>query len=169
MGIGLFASAFSPVLVALALVTWPFASTAFNILLLVLCALPAAMVGLTLRAAARLQDNRVRYAKLRRTDRDVLTFMASYVLPIATAFFAADAARWAATGILLLLLIVIYVRGQLFQLNPVLAVLGYRLFELESDEGAFVTVLSRRRSLPQHSLLAKRFSDELYIDFERDA
>lgn len=167
IGIGLFLSAFSPVLVALALVTTPFVDPIPNVLLVLVCALPAAVVGVTLNAARRLQDDRVRYDKVKRVDRDVLAFMASFVLPIATAFFAVDPARWAATGILLALLVVIYVRAQLYQLNPILAVLGYRLFEVETDRGITITILSRRRSLPEGSLLAKRFTDELYIDFGR--
>lgn len=167
MGFGLFASAFSPVLVALALVTTPFDSVLPDLLLVIACAAPALVVGVTLRAARRLQDNRVRYVKVSRVDRDVLAFMASFVLPIATAFFAVDAARWAATGVLLALLIVVYVRGQLYHLNPVLSVLGFRLYEVESDAGTVVTVLSRRRSLPEGSVLARRFSDELYIDLGR--
>ena len=168
VGVGLFASAFSPVLVVLALVTTPFELPAANVAFAIVCALPALLIGVTLAGAARLQDNRVRFTKIRRTDRDVLSFMASFVLPIATAFFALDAARWAATGLLLLLLVVVYVRAQLFQLNPVLAVLGFRIYELESEEGRIVTVLSRRRSLPLGSVLAKRFTDELYIDFTKD-
>ena len=167
VGLGLFASAFSPVLVALALVTTPFDSVVPDLLLVLVCAAPALIVGVTLRALRRLQDNRVRYVKVRRVDRDVLAFMASFVLPIATAFFAVDAARWAATGVLLALLVVVYVRGQLFHLNPVLSALGFRLFEVETAGGAVMTVLSRRRSLPEGSVLARRFSDELYIDFGR--
>ena len=169
MGIGLFASAFSPVLVALALVTSPFPWPPGNVFLAVGCALHALLVWVTLAGAKKLQDNRVRFSRVRRTDRDVLTFMASFVLPIAAAFFAIDAAKWVATGILLLLLIVVYVRAQLFQLNPVLTMLGFRVFEVENADGVVVTILSRRRSLPADgSVLVKRFSDELYIDFERE-
>ena len=167
VGIGLFASAFSPVLAALALVTSLFDSLAANVALALLFALPAALVGVTLSAAARLQDTRVRFSRVRRVDRDVLTFMASFILPIATAFFAVDLEKWAATAILLLLLAVVYVRAQLFHLNPVLTMIGFRLFEVENADGVVVTVLSRRRSLPPDgTLLAKRFTAELYIDLD---
>ncbi|MEY2849443.1 MAG: hypothetical protein RI885_2110 [Actinomycetota bacterium] len=167
VGIGLFASAFSPVLVAIALVTQPFETIAADVALVVVCAAPALLVGVTLRSARRLQDSRVRFLKVRRVDRDVLTFLASFVLPISAAFLAEDAAKWAATGVLLVLLLTVYLRAQLFQLNPVLTLLGFRAFEVESERGIVTIVLSRRRSLPEGSVLARRFSDELYIDFER--
>lgn len=166
---GLFASAFSPVLVALALVTTPFAVWWADAALVTLCAAPALLVPLALRSARRVQATRLRFARVRRTDRDVLAFMASFVLPIASAFFAVDAAKWAATGVLLALLMVVYIRGQMFHLNPVLTALGYRSFEVESVDGVVVSVLSRRKSLPPGgTLLAVRFSDELYVDFERE-
>ncbi|WP_165068556.1 hypothetical protein [Marisediminicola senii] len=167
VGVGLFASAFSPVLVALALVSSPFASPVATTALVVACALPALLVGLVLRGAGRLQLSRIRYAKVRHTDRDVLTFMSSFVLPIAAAFFADDPQAWAATGVLLLLLVVVYVRGRLYHLNPILTVLGFRIFEVESESGLVVTVLSRRRGLPAETMTATRFSDELYLDLER--
>ena len=166
---GLFASAFSPVLVALVLVSTPFDTWWADATLVMACAVPAVLVSLALRSAKRVQTTRLRFARVRRTDRDVLTFMASFVLPIATAFFAVDAAKWAATGVLLGLLMVIYIRGQMFHLNPVLAAFGYRSFEVENVDGVIVTVLSRRRSLPPGgTVLAVRFSEEMYIDFERD-
>lgn len=166
---GLFASAFSPVLVALSLVTTPFDVWWADAGLVALCAAPVAFVPLALRSAKRVQSTRLRFARVRRTDRDILTFMASFVLPIAAAFFAVDAAKWAATGVLLLLLMVVYIRGQMFHLNPVLAAFGYRSFEVENADGVVVGVLSRRRSLPPGgTLLAVRFSDELYVDFETE-
>ncbi len=163
---GLFASAFSPVLVALALVTTPFASVWANSALIIACAAPASLVGISLRSARRIQETQLRFARVRRVDRDVLTFMSSFLLPIATAFFAVDVAKWAATGVLLALLMIVYVRGQMFHLNPVLAMIGFRVFEVESSDWVLVTVLSRRRSLPPGGTLsAVRFSDELFVDF----
>jgi hypothetical protein len=165
IGLALFASAFSPALVALALVLSPFDSVGADVALVVVCAVPAFLVPVALSGARRLQDDRVRFSRVRRTDRDVLTFMSAFVLPIATAFFAVDVAKWEATSLLLLLLVVVYVRAQLFQLNPVLTVMGFRIYEVEDDRGVVVTVLSRRRRLPADgTLLAKRFTDELYLD-----
>lgn len=168
IGAGLFLSAFSPVLVAVALVTVPFDALWANAVLIVTCAAPAAFIGVTLRSARKLQENLLRYERVRRTDRDVLTFMASFVLPVATAFFATGDERRpatvAATIVLLALLLVIYLRAGLYQLNPLLSVLGFRLFEVEQASGTSVTVLSRRHSLPAGSVLATRFSDDVYID-----
>ncbi len=170
VGIGLFASAFSPVVVALALVASPFDSVVANIALAAAGLLPAALLGVTLSAASRLQDDRVRFSRVRRIDKDVLAFMASFVLPIATAFFAADVERWAATAALLLVLAIVYVRAQLFHLNPMLSMMGFRVFEVENPLGVVVTILSRRRSLPPDGVLsAKRFTAELYLDLARDS
>lgn len=59
VGMGLFASAFSPVLVAIALVLHPFESGWADAALVLLCAAPALLVGVTLRSARLLQDTRL--------------------------------------------------------------------------------------------------------------
>ena len=51
--------------------------------------------------------------------------------------------------VLLALLVAVYVGAELYWLNPLLAVAGYRIHQVvDYDSGATVTVLSRRRSIP---------------------
>jgi hypothetical protein len=73
---------------------------------------------------------------------EALKFFASYVVPFFVTATAAAPARW---GLLvyLLLIAVLYVQGDLYFSNPVLAALGYRIFELTRADRGFLLVISR--------------------------
>ena len=149
VGAGLLASAFSPLLVALVLVLRPFDALWQNIVLAVVLALPAVLPVVVLAAARRLPDERIQVRTSTPRDVDVLAFMGSYLVPIAVALFTPDPQRLVAMVVLLALLVAVYVGAELYWLNPLLAVAGYRIHQVvDDDSGATVTVLTRRRSVP---------------------
>lgn len=51
----------------------------------------------------------------------------------------------------------IYVRGQMFHLNPTLAVAGYRLYEVTETNETVTMLLTRRTYLAQTQMIACRF------------
>jgi hypothetical protein len=61
-----------------------------------------------------------------------------------------------ATAVLVLLLAVIYVRGGLYHLNPVLALAGFRLYEVTEQNGRITMLLSRKNHLPQSGVVTYR-------------
>ena len=149
VGAGLLASAFSPLLVALVLVLRPLDEPWQNVVLAVAFALPTLVPVLVLAAAGRLPDERIQVRSSTPRDADVLSFMGSYLVPIAVALFTPDPQRLIAMAVLLALLIAVYVGAELYWLNPLLAVAGFRIHQVvDDDSGATVMVLSRRRSIP---------------------
>lgn len=143
----LLASAFAPLVALLAVVrladlgwvTW---------LLLGLALLAVLMLGLVLRALDGGQVRTVEAKEIKREDERVLRFTASYIVPLVVAAFggAGLPTLLGAAGVVGLLALM-YVRGQMYHLNPVLAALGYRLYEVKQPTNAIVMVLSRRRYL----------------------
>lgn len=148
IGVGLLASAFSPLLVALALIVQPLPEPGWNIALAVLCALPVGLLFGVLAAARTLPPERIELSSAVPRDVDTLNLVASYLVPVAVAVFARGTLELVAMVVLLTLLIVVYVGAELFYLNPLLACLGFRLYQVVDEAtGATVAVLTRRRGL----------------------
>ncbi len=73
---------------------------------------------------------------------EALKFFASYVVPFIITTTAVPAARW---GLLVYLLFVavLYVQGDMYFSNPLLALLGFRVFELTRADRGHLIVISR--------------------------
>ncbi len=73
---------------------------------------------------------------------EALKFFASYVVPFFVTASAPATARW---GLLIYLTMIalLYVQGDLYFSNPLLAALGYRIFELGRADQGFLLVISR--------------------------
>ena len=95
-------------------------------------------------------------------DGDVLAYVATYLVPFA-AITATTARERGALGLFLLLIAVLYVRSELFYVNPMLAAVGYRVFQVTTPGGTSVVLLSRRRFLrPNESVTSRRLSNYVY-------
>lgn len=83
---------------------------------------------------------RVHAAKPR--EGEALKFFASYVVPFFVTATALAPARW---GLLIYLVMIalLYVQGDMYFSNPLLALLGYRIFELTRVDEGFLLVISR--------------------------
>lgn len=154
VSVGLLLSAFAPLAAALAVVLgevwgpWVAGSVAVVVL-----ALAVGFLAGVLRTLGRMQVHRLDPSSVRAKDRDVVSFYSSWVVPVGAGLLARDALQAAVAAALALLLAVIYVRGRLFYLNPLLTLLGYRLYEVTATNGTQLMVLSRRAHLPQREAL----------------
>jgi hypothetical protein len=163
----LLASAFSPLLAVMVLLAALGGEPWLTAVLMAVALAPIGVLALVLRALRRVQATRLRTTRVRARDLDVLGFVSSYVLPVAVALFAGETREDVASLLLLGLLAVVYVRAGLYHLNPALTMLGYRLYEVEQDNGAAVMVLTRARHLPQRGDLdARRLADGVLIQLE---
>jgi hypothetical protein len=128
-----------------------------------------AIVGLLLPlgvfvAARRLAPQSLHAESSQVRDGDVLAYIATYLVPFA-AVTATTARERGALGLFVLLIAVLYVRSELFYINPLLALVGYRMFQVTTPAGASVVLLTRRRFLRSDiDLQARRLSH--YVDWE---
>src|SRR3978361_1081177 len=83
---------------------------------------------------------RVHAAKPR--EGEALKFFATYVVPFFVTATAPAPARW---GLLIYLVMIalLYVQGDMYFSNPLLAALGYRIFELPRADQGFLLVISK--------------------------
>lgn len=83
---------------------------------------------------------------------EAVRFFATYVVPFFVLQAATPTHRWALL-VYLVLIAALYLQSEMFAANPVLALLGYRVFELNRSDGGFLLVLSRSRYLAPRELL----------------
>lgn len=159
-GLGLLASAFAPLVAVLTLVRidqlrvlgWGILSA---------CVLAVVFLAVVLRSVARIQERTVVSNSVRPADERMLAFTSSYVMPVVVAVFAPPQIQTlVATLVLLALMMVIYVRAGLYHLNPMLAIIGFRLYEVTAENGTVVMVLTRAKHIPQRGNLQVRYLSE---------
>lgn len=167
--LGLLLSAFSPLLIAISLVKVVGTTNYSLYLWTVAAALPLAFLWLVLRAAARLPAAQLTPTQTRRQDEQVLAFTASYILPLVALFLGSDLGAWVAAAVLLALLVLVYVRGDLVHLNPVLTAIGYRLYAVEQVNGTEVMLLTRSGYVQQHADIndVVQLSDHVYLQWRK--
>lgn len=159
----LFASSYAPLLLLFALLDslgsgWP------SVACTAVAGLSLAALAVFWSGARRLPPVRLELASSRSRDADVLGFFASYVVPFAAAQGGTGRDRLA----LLLFLVVVgglYLRADLFWVNPVLGLAGVRVFEAETADGRPLLLLTRRRFLPQRAtVLAAQVGDAVHLE-----
>lgn len=166
VGAGLLASAFAPLLGLIAILKLPTLGWVSGVILAG-CLLSLLLLWLVLRSVAGLQPRPVQSVEVRRADESVLAFTSSYIVPVVVAMFSDDSASLVATIALVLLLVVIYVRSGLYHLNPTLASVGFRLYEVTAANGAVTMVLSKSRHLPQQGVVECRYlGDDVAIQLK---
>lgn len=156
VGVGLLASAFAPLVLIVAVLRvrdlgpWGWVLIGLSVVAMLL-------LVAVLRTAARIQAHAAQTTTVRRADERVLGFTGSYLVPAVVVLFGGE--DWitaVATAVLVVLLAVIYVRGGLYHLNPVLALAGFRLYEVTEQNGRVTMLLSRKYHLPQTGVVTYR-------------
>ncbi|MEH0110419.1 hypothetical protein V6N00_11965 [Tersicoccus sp. MR15.9] len=170
VGGGLLLSAFGPLAAIVLLAGSPLPVASWNVAGAVLMLAVTGLAGLVVRAARGSQAVPLRCAEVRQRDSDLLSLLGAQMVPVVLAVFAgSDPARQLAMVLYLLIFAVVYVRGRLYYLNPVLALVGFRIWELELENGAAVRMLSRAEFLPQHGVVrAHRLAPGVFIAARRD-
>lgn len=160
VGAGLLASAFAPLVALVALVRIHELGYVGWVILGV-CVLAVLLLLLVLRSVRRVQDRTIQTKTVRQVDERVLAFTSSYVVPVVVAAFVRDnIASLAASGGLVLLIAVIYVRAGLYHLNPTLAIFGYRLYEVTESNERVTMLLTKAKHIPQTGKLACHYLDD---------
>jgi hypothetical protein len=157
----LFLSSYAPLFAVFALLDsfgsgWP---TTICIGLAILGPVLAIVVFL---AARRLAPQALRVESAQARDGDALAYIATYLVPFA-AITATTTRERLALVLFILLIAVLYVRSALFYVNPLLALVGYRLFQVSTPGRASIVLLSRRLFVPSDITLdTRRLSDYVY-------
>jgi hypothetical protein len=99
-----------------------------------LAILGAALPALVFGIARSVRSQPLHIATARSRDGDVLAYVASYLVPFAAMAANTDRQR-AALALFVVLVAVLYIRAELFYVNPLMALAGYRLFDVDTKGG----------------------------------
>ncbi|MDT4923664.1 MAG: hypothetical protein QOG01_1377 [Pseudonocardiales bacterium] len=113
--------------------------------------------------ASRTAPDWLRLSASRNRDADVMAYFVSYVVP----FAAVDASTRTkiALGVFGVILAALYLRASIFYIHPLLLLAGYHVYDATTDAGIPVTVISRRRFLPQDDVVwAATISPSVHVE-----
>jgi hypothetical protein len=159
--LALFLSSYSPLFVVFALLN-SFGSGISSWLCLAVAAIGLALLVVLYKVARRFAPSDLNVTSSQIRDGDAIAYIATYLVPFA-AVAVTTARERGALGLFVLLIAVLYVRSELFYINPILALVGYRLFQVTTPTGTSVVLVTRKRFLQSNiTLSARRLSDYVY-------
>jgi hypothetical protein len=126
---------------------------------------PALLAAVLLGAAKGIASQEMAVETVQSRDGDALAYVATYLVPFA-AINATTAREQGALALFLVLIAVLYVRADLFYINPLLAVFGYRLYQIVTPTDASVVLITKRPFQRSHTNLPARRLGE-YVYWER--
>jgi hypothetical protein len=157
----MFLSSFSPLLVVFALLD-SFGKGTATVVCLVLAVLGPILLFAVLRVARRFNGVELIAASSQRRDADVLAYVATYLIPFLTVNAVTVRSRLA-VAVFIALIALFYIRGEMYFLNPLLGVVGYRVFEVQTADGHAVTLITRRRHIGDQACLRPvPLADDIY-------
>jgi hypothetical protein len=99
----------------------------------------------------------------RSMNAEALNYVATYILPFLDSR-PDDLSYATGLGIFYFVLGLIYVNSNMIHINPVLNVLGFRLFEVEVD-GTTLSLITRRRFIARNTMIyARRLGDDVLLE-----
>lgn len=163
VGVVLFLSSFAPLLVVFGLLH-SFGPGAASYACYSIAGISVTALWVSFRSWRRLNKTDAQVLRARPRDSDVIAYVATYIVP----FAALGAQTWQQRGALIgffVLVGLLYIRANLFYVNPILAIFGFKLYEVETETGKVMLVISRATYLRSGSTLKLHtLSDYVYLD-----
>ncbi|HLG60385.1 MAG TPA: hypothetical protein VKY19_00520 [Ktedonosporobacter sp.] len=108
-----------------------------------------------------------RVVNFARRDSEVMGYIASYLIP----FVSFQLGSWQqifALGIFLTVLLIIYVHSNMIYINPMLNVVGYRLYEIEIEHSQGTHYyIAKKRLERDHAIRFVALSKDIYLESKR--
>jgi len=125
--------------------------------------LGASTLILLVHRAKRIQPDPHRLASVSDHGPEVAGYLATYLLPFVTA--PEPSLREAAAYLMFLLVVgIVYLRSEMIQINPLLYLLGYRVWAVTTRDGWSGYLVSRRRPRPETVVLAARLANTVALE-----
>jgi len=93
---------------------------------------------------------------------DHLTFLSTYIIPLIT-FNLNEPRSFLVVVILLLMIGMIYVKSNLYYLNPTLLLFGYKIYRAKKDQEEVVLIAKRNISEMSNKLQYKDLDNNIYL------
>lgn len=116
-----------------------------------------------LRVARRLAPIHATIADVSRRDADTIAYVVTYLIP----FLGVDTDSWRgriAVGIFLAVIAVLYIRSELFYVNPVLTAAGFNLYEAEVADRRVIIITRRSFLRGTTQLSLRRLGSDIFLE-----
>ncbi len=135
----------------------------------VLCGLLVLLAFLVIEFSKRhLAEETLKVKKVKGSDREVLTFLLAYLLPlIAKDSFDVSKNIFVSIYVFVIILVTVY-HSNAFDFNPLLGIIGYHFYEVEAEDG-MPFLLVTRRSVTKQAIDFKivKLSDSIFLERSR--
>ena len=98
-----------------------------------------------LQIAQGMNPLQVTVTDVKRTDSEVMSYIVSYIIPFMATAFSDNTNESLALLVFFLMIAVIYVNSSLIHVNPILNLMGYRLYEITTESGSTFSLLTKKR------------------------
>ena len=104
----------------------------------------------------------IKVATVKRAGEKILAYSASYIIPF---MGLVAGSKWEIFSLITFLAFTfyVYIRETLVYLNPVLYLVGFRIYEITTEQGNTLTVLSKSRITPNSSVPMVKISESTRI------
>ncbi len=102
------------------------------------------------------------FTEITASDFDHLTFLSTYIIPLIT-FNLNEPRSFIVVLVLLLMIGVIYIKSNLYYLNPTLLLFGYRVYKAKSDNKAVVLIIKGSISNISEKMHYKDLGNNIYL------
>lgn len=125
---------------------------------------PLGLWGYLRRCRKRHQSKSDRLSSYHRRDSEVMSYIASYIVPLATLSLDLFSQMFILITFLLLLLI-LYINSNMIYINPILNIFGFHLYEIEI-EGSNLShyYLAQKRLIRNEFIHYVHISDEIWLE-----
>jgi hypothetical protein len=163
----LFMSSFSPMFVIFALLDTFMHGWINYVVWIGLAVLSNVGLAVFFRYALGRNADAITVVQASKRDGDAIGYFATYILP----FAALAVSNWQqrlAVALAFLVVGCLYVRAHLFYINPILALVGYQLFDIESETRSMI-VISRERFIRRGEVMnVVSLNDYIFLE-KKDA
>lgn len=119
------------------------------------------------RAQREMAVEQQRVVNFARRDSEVMSYIASYLIPFVS-FQLGNWQQLVALGIFLLVLLIIYVNSNMIYINPMLNFVGYRLYEIEIEHSQSAHYyIAKKRLERDHEIRFVALSKDIYLEAKR--
>jgi hypothetical protein len=148
----LFLSSYAPLDLILAIRLYHEYRTA-SLVLLAIAVVSAAALFVCVRFSLKLSSHPLLAAEARSKDGDTMSYIVTYILPFLDAP-SGDVSKALSLMILLAVIGILYVNSNMIYTNPLLNLVGYHVFEVETDTGKVSMLVTKRQYVARGSAMS---------------
>lgn len=161
----LFGNSYTPLFVILLLKDFNqgFRTPWFSYTLLIIVILSNLTLIFLLKESKRLEPEPYVVSKVVTRNSESLNYIVTYIIPFLS-FDLSSTVDILSLLILLLVMALIYVNSDLLYTNPMLSIIGYRIFQVQTDTEDTMIFISKKERTNRKKIKGVHLTDDIYLE-----